>query len=129
MIISKTVLECSFNANVKSLIYSNLLSTIWSLHCKLSWKKAVVCVYLPCIYHFYIILELLVSTFRLLESRKLNQKVACCQHSTTRCLLIHTYIMISNIWIMLFHSAYQLQMFLLHVFDYFHNAWIWDKGK
>lgn len=30
---------------------------------------------------------------------------------------------------MLFRSAYQLQTFLLGVFDYFHSTWIWDEGK
>lgn len=30
---------------------------------------------------------------------------------------------------MLFHSAYQLQTFLLDVFDYFYNAWTQDEGK
>lgn len=30
---------------------------------------------------------------------------------------------------MLFHSAYRFQMFLLNVFDYFHNAWTQDEGE
>lgn len=30
---------------------------------------------------------------------------------------------------MLFHSAYQLQTFLLDVFDYFYNAWTQDEEK